>query len=79
MSDYRRNDDDRGPRNRSRSPARRDADDRGGRDGGSYDVRDRDDGRGGARGGKSTGVACRWNVERGFGFIKPDDGGAPSL
>ena len=25
-------------------------------------------------GGKSAGVACRWN-ERGFGFIKPNDGG----
>lgn len=32
--------------------------------------------RGGERngGGKLTGVACKWNP-RGFGFIRPDDGG----
>ncbi|KAH8095840.1 hypothetical protein JL720_3172 [Aureococcus anophagefferens] len=37
--------------------------------------RGRDDRGGGGGGyGKASGVACRWN-ERGFGFIKPDDGG----
>ena len=25
--------------------------------------------------GKDRGVACRWNGEKGFGFIKPEDGG----
>ena len=36
----------------------------------------RDSGRGGGKSGsgKSEGVAGRWN-ERGFGFIKPNDGG----
>ena len=34
----------------------------------------RDEGRGGDKGGKLSGVAGRWN-ERGFGFIKPNDGG----
>ena len=34
--------------------------------------RSRSPGRG--SGGKSTGVALRWN-SKGFGFIKPDDGG----
>merc|ERR1719461_2296103 len=29
---------------------------------------------GGGGGGTLRGTACRWN-ERGFGFIKPDDGG----
>ena len=43
------------------------------------DSRDRGRGRSrspprGGGSGKATGVACRWN-ERGFGFIKPDDGG----
>ena len=53
-------------RSRSRSPPRND--DRGGdRYGGG--------GGGGGGGGKSTGIACRWNDEKGFGFIKPDDGG----
>ena len=31
-------------------------------------------GGGGGRDGKSTGIALRWN-EKGYGFIKPDDGG----
>ena len=35
---------------------------------------DRDRSRSPERGGKSTGVALRWN-SKGFGFIKPDDGG----
>ena len=49
-----------GDRSRSRSPARRDyGDDRGGR---------------GDGGGKLAGTAARWN-ERGFGFIKPNEGG----
>jgi len=46
-------------RSRSRSPPRRD-DDRDGPSGGG--------------GGKEKGTACRWN-ERGFGFIRPSDGG----
>ena len=36
--------------------------------------RDNGGGEGGGGYGKASGVACRWN-ERGFGFIKPDDGG----
>ncbi len=35
---------------------------------------DRDRSRSPERSGKSTGVAMRWNA-KGFGFIKPDDGG----
>ncbi|KAK3268258.1 hypothetical protein CYMTET_23228 [Cymbomonas tetramitiformis] len=35
--------------------------------------RSRDRGEGGGGGGKKRGVATRWN-ERGFGFIKPNDG-----
>ncbi|EOD23078.1 hypothetical protein EMIHUDRAFT_308423 [Emiliania huxleyi CCMP1516] len=31
-------------------------------------------GGGGAPGGKAPGIPCRWN-ERGFGFIKPEEGG----
>ena len=53
-------DRERSRRDRSRSRSR-------GRD-------DRDDRGGGGGYGKASGVACRWN-ERGFGFIKPDDGG----
>ena len=44
-------------------------DDRGYANGGGYEDRG-----GGGGGGKSRGTALRWN-ERGFGFIKPDDGG----
>eukprot|EP00310_Coccolithus_braarudii_P023741 CAMPEP_0183350486 /NCGR_PEP_ID=MMETSP0164_2-20130417/19176_1 /TAXON_ID=221442 /ORGANISM="Coccolithus pelagicus ssp braarudi, Strain PLY182g" /LENGTH=97 /DNA_ID=CAMNT_0025522411 /DNA_START=64 /DNA_END=353 /DNA_ORIENTATION=+ len=36
--------------------------------------RSRSPGRGGGGRGKSSGVAQRWNA-KGFGFIKPDDGG----
>ena len=57
--------DDRRERSRSRE---RDGGDRGGGDrggGGDY---------GGGGGRKQTGVACKWNP-RGFGFIRPDDGG----
>ena len=32
-------------------------------------------GGGGSTEGKDRGVACRWNGEKGFGFIKPEDGG----
>ena len=31
----------------------------------------------GASGDKVTGVALRWQGQRGFGFIKPDDGSVP--
>ena len=58
--------DDRRERSRSRS-RERDGGDRGGGDrggGGDY----------GGGGRKQTGVACKWNP-RGFGFIRPDDGG----
>lgn len=55
--------EDRRREERSRS---RERDDRGPSGGG--------DGGGGAKGGRVTGVALRWN-EKGFGFIKPDDGG----
>jgi len=54
--------DDRRDRSRSRDRDRDRYDDRGGGGGG----------RGG--GGKERGIAGRWN-DRGFGFIKPDDGG----
>ena len=65
-------------RSRSRSPPRdRDRDRGGDRGGGDRDRGgDRGGGRGGGGGGggRESGVACRWN-EKGFGFIKPDDGG----
>merc|ERR1712167_552694 len=48
----------------SRSPAKDDRRDRS---------RSRSRGRGG-EGGRVKGTACRWN-DRGFGFIKPQDGG----
>merc|ERR1719483_323974 len=49
-------------RSRSRSPPRDRDRDRGGGGGG------------GGGGGRESGVAQRWN-KKGFGFIKPDDGG----
>ena len=74
----------RSPAKRSRSPdrerSRRDRSDsrdreRSRRDRSRSRSRGRDDRGGGGDGyGKASGVACRWN-ERGFGFIKPDDGG----
>ena len=76
----------RSPAKRSRSPdrerSRRDRSDsrdreRSRRDRSRSRSRGRDDrggGGGGGGDGKASGVACRWN-ERGFGFIKPDDGG----
>eukprot|EP00327_Prymnesium_parvum_P034972 CAMPEP_0195613902 /NCGR_PEP_ID=MMETSP0815-20121206/11664_1 /TAXON_ID=97485 /ORGANISM="Prymnesium parvum, Strain Texoma1" /LENGTH=275 /DNA_ID=CAMNT_0040754137 /DNA_START=335 /DNA_END=1166 /DNA_ORIENTATION=- len=66
-------DEERRDRSRSRSPYRdggRDREGGGGR-GGSVTS----GGGGGGGGGKDQGVALRWNAERGFGFIKPDDGG----
>jgi len=67
----------RSPAKRSRSPdreRRRSRSDSRGR--GRDRSRERDNGGDGGGGGygKASGVACRWN-ERGFGFIKPDDGG----
>ena len=60
-----RRDDDDERRSRSRSRSR--SPPRGGDDG--------DDRRGGGGDGeKATGVACKWN-DKGYGFIKPDDGG----
>ena len=54
--------DDRRSRSRSRSPRR------------SSRSPPRDNGGGGGGGaGFQTGIACRWN-ERGFGFIKPEQG-----
>ena len=73
-------------RSRERSPQRRSRSRSGGRrdrsrsrSGGRRDrSRSRSGGRGGGGGGggggRQTGVALRWN-EKGFGFIKPDDGG----
>merc|ERR1711934_1342856 len=51
-----------GSRSRSRSPPREER------------RRSRSRSPRGGEGGKLTGVACRWN-DRGFGFIKPNDGG----
>ena len=53
------------PRERERSPPRRRSRSRS---------RSPPRGGGGGGSGKLTGIAARWN-ERGFGFIKPDDGG----
>lgn len=57
------------PRERSRSRDRN-RDDRRGDDRRGDDRR----GGGGGDGARQTGIAQRWN-EKGFGFIKPDDGG----
>merc|ERR1711865_499460 len=59
-------------RKASRSPERKDRRDRS-RSRSRSRGRDRGDDRGGEA-GKLKGTACRWN-ERGFGFIKPADGG----
>merc|ERR1719271_1374767 len=63
----RRRDDSRGP------PPRRGG---GGRDNSRGPPPRRGGGGGGGRDGKSgTGEMVRWHAEKGFGFVKPDDGG----
>ena len=71
-----------GKRSRTRSRSRGGGGGRGGggRGGGRSRSRSRSRGRGGGGGGGGSGKrrlkgeACRWNM-RGFGFIKPEDGG----
>ena len=75
--DEERDDRDR-VRSRSRSPARGgyDGGDGYGGGGGGGDGDGYGGGGGGGGGGERvTGVAQRWQADRGFGFIRPDDGG----
>merc|ERR1719313_2645959 len=62
-----------GSRSRSRSPPRDDRSPPRDRSRSRSRSRGRSRGRDGGGAGKNTGVGGRWN-ERGFGFIKPDDG-----
>ena len=62
-------------RSRSRSRGRRRSRSRSRSRGRRSRSRSRSGGRSGGRGGSKTGVVGRWNNDRGFGFITPDEGG----